>query len=51
MAHYFDVVSCVSDSHVEIAIKSIRSLIKYPDAQRYFIISSRDNNHTQIYVN
>lgn len=44
MSNYFDIVSCVSDTHVEIAIKSIRSLIKYSGAKRYFIISTKDNN-------
>ena len=45
MLFKFDIVTCVSDSHLEIAIKSIRSLIKFSGAERYFIIASRENNN------
>lgn len=45
MSYKFDIVTCVSNSHKDISIKSIRSLIRFSGAARYFVISSEDNNH------
>ena len=39
----YDVVTCIGKDHLEIGIRSLRSLIKFSQAKKIFAISSHKN--------